>query len=71
MASDPIVSRTISALAADAPRALAAIRAARAAARARARDLAGKHAPDHDSSAAAPLIIDLDATGGTPACGGS
>ncbi len=51
VASDPTVSRTITALAADAPRALAAIRAARAAARARAWDLAGEHAPDHDISA--------------------
>ena len=62
VASDPTVSRTISALAGDAPRALAAIWAARAAARARAWDLAGKHAPDHDTNAAAPLVIDLDAT---------
>ena len=62
MASDPTVSRTVSALAADSPRALALIRAARAMARARAWDLAGKHAPDHGSSAASPLVIDLDAT---------
>ena len=62
MASDPTVSRTITALAGDAPRALAAIRTARAAARAMASDLAGEHAPDHDLSAAAPLVIDLDAT---------
>ena len=62
VASDPTVSRTITALAADAPRALAAIRAARAAARTTAWDLAGKHAPDHDRSAVTPLVIDLDAT---------
>ena len=62
VASDPTVSRTITALAADAPRALAAIRAARAAARARAWDLAEEHAPDRNISAAAPLVIDLDAT---------
>ena len=62
MASDPTVSRTIDALAADAPRALAAIDAARAAARARVWALAGEHAPDHDVDAAAPLVIDIDAT---------
>jgi hypothetical protein len=62
VASDPTVSRTISALAADAPRALTAVRAARAAARARAWELAGEHAPDRDRSAVAPLVIDLDAT---------
>jgi len=62
VASDSTVSRTISALAGDAPRALAAIRAARATSRRRAWDLAGKHAPDHGTSAAAPLVIDQDAT---------
>ena len=62
VASDPTVSRTITALAGDAPRALAAIRTARAAARARAWDLAREHAPDHDRSLVAPLVIDLDAT---------
>jgi len=62
VASDPTVSRTITALAGDAPRALAAIRNARAAARATAWDLAGEHAPDDDRSAIAPLVIDLDAT---------
>ena len=41
MASDPTVSRTIAALAKDAPAALAAIDTARAAARARAWQLAG------------------------------
>jgi hypothetical protein len=40
-----VVSRLVSALAADAPRALKAIRAARAAARARAWELAGQAAP--------------------------
>jgi hypothetical protein len=59
VASDPTVSRTIAALAADAPAALKAINAARAAARRRAWDLAGKDAPDH---AAGPLVIDVDAT---------
>ena len=62
VASDPTVSRTIAALAGDAPRALSAIRGARATARRRAWDLAGEHAPDHDRSAIAPLVIDLDAT---------
>jgi Transposase DDE domain group 1 len=62
VASDPTVSRTIDTLAADAPRALAAIDAARAAARARVWRLAGEHAPDHAISMDAPLIIDDDAT---------
>ncbi len=62
VASDPTVSRTIAALAADAPAALRAIDAARAAARARAWQLAGTDAPGHDIDAARPLIIDLDAT---------
>lgn len=62
VASDPTVSRTIDALAADAPRALKAIDSARAATRARAWKLAGAHAPDHDVSADRPLIVDLDAT---------
>jgi hypothetical protein len=62
VASDPTVSRTIDALAADAPAALRAIRAARAAARRRAWGLAGEHAPDAGISAASPLVIDIDAT---------
>jgi hypothetical protein len=62
VASDPTVSRTIDALAADAPAALKANHAARAAARRRARELAGEHAPDAGITAAAPLVIDLDAT---------
>ncbi len=62
VASDPTVSRTIDALAADAPAALTAIDGARAQARATVWDLAGEHAPDHDTSAARPLIVDLDAT---------
>jgi hypothetical protein len=56
------VSRTVDALAADAPRALKAIGAARAAARARVWALAGAHAPDHGIDADRPLIIDTDAT---------
>src|SRR3954468_8282183 len=62
VASDPTVSRLIDVLAADAPTALAAIAAARAAARKRAWQLAGEHAPDHGVEAAAPLVIDVDAT---------
>jgi hypothetical protein len=62
VASDPTVSRTIDALAQDAPAALAAIATARAAARARAWELAGSRAPDHDVTAARPLVIDVDAT---------
>ena len=62
VASDATVSRTIDALAADAPAALKAIDAARAAARARTWALAGTDAPDHATSAKRPLIVDLDAT---------
>jgi hypothetical protein len=62
VASDPTVSRLIDTLATDAPAALAAIATARAAARERAWALAGDHAPDHGSGAAAPLVIDVDAT---------
>ena len=62
VASDPTVSRTITALAADAPAALAAINTARASARARAWALAGVDAPDHGADADSPLVIDLDAT---------
>jgi hypothetical protein len=56
------VSRLIDTLAADAPAALAAIDAARAAARSSAWSLAGVHAPDHDIDASRPLVIDVDAT---------
>ncbi len=56
------MSRTIDALAADAPAALKAINTARAGARARAWALAGKDAPDHGTHAKNPLIVDLDAT---------
>jgi hypothetical protein len=62
VASDPTISRMITALAADAPAALQAINAARAAARARAWSLAGRDAPDASTDASEPLIIDLDAT---------
>jgi Transposase DDE domain group 1 len=59
VASDPVVSRLVSSLAAAGPAALAAIRAARAAARERAWALAGDAAPGADGG---PVIIDLDAT---------
>ncbi|MGZ6868731.1 MAG: transposase, partial [Frankiaceae bacterium] len=62
VASDPTVSRLVDVLAADAPGALATIAAARAAARARAWQLAGERAPDHGVDASAPLVIDVDAT---------
>jgi DDE family transposase len=62
VASDPTVSRLVTSLAADAPKALAAIAKARADARAQAWERAGAHAPDHEIDPADPLIIDLDAT---------
>ncbi len=52
------MSRLIDTLAADAPAALAAL----ASARASAWSLVGEHAPNHDASAASPLVIDVDAT---------
>jgi hypothetical protein len=62
VASDPTVSRTIDALAADAPAALKAIDTARAASRATTWRLAGEHAPGHGIDANRPLVIDTDAT---------
>jgi DDE family transposase len=59
VASDPVVSRLITRLAADAPRALKAIRAARAAARERAWALAGESAPGADGGL---ITVDIDAT---------
>jgi hypothetical protein len=58
VASDPVVSRLVFALAKDAPRALKAIRSARAAARERAWALAGDDAPSADGQ----VTVDLDAT---------
>jgi Transposase DDE domain group 1 len=58
VASDPVVSRLVTRLA-DAPRALKVIRAARAAARARAWDLAGDAAPGADGGL---ITVDIDAT---------
>jgi len=54
VASDATVSRTIDALATDAPAALKAINTARAAARKRAWRLAGADAPDHGTDAKDP-----------------
>jgi hypothetical protein len=59
VASDPVVSRLVGALAADAPRALRAIRKARAAARERAWALASGAAPGADG---ALIPVDIDAT---------
>src|SRR5689334_18872777 len=59
VASDPVVSRLVRLLADDGPRALRAIRAARAAARERAWALAGDAAP---GAGGGPVVIDLDAT---------
>jgi len=56
VASDPVVSRLVTALATDAPRALKAIRAAQAAARERAWALAG------DTPPGGMVTVDLDAT---------
>jgi hypothetical protein len=58
-ASDPVVSRLVTRLAADAPRALKAIRAARAAARQRAWELAGDAAP---GAGGGLVTVDIDAT---------
>jgi DDE family transposase len=59
VASDPVVSRTVAALAADPVRAVRAIRVARAAARERAWALAGAAAP---GAGGGQVIVDLDAT---------
>jgi Transposase DDE domain group 1 len=59
VASDPVVSRLVSALAADLPRALRAIRGARAAGRGRAWALAGDDAPGAGGSL---IPVDIDAT---------
>jgi hypothetical protein len=59
VASDPVISRLVSALAGNGPRALRAIRQARAAARERAWALAGDRAPGADGSL---IAVDIDAT---------
>jgi hypothetical protein len=62
VASNPTITRLIRTLADDADQALAAINTARAAARARVWELAGDQAPNHNSDARTPLIVDIDAT---------
>ncbi|MEC5178773.1 IS1380 family transposase [Arthrobacter sp. CG_A4] len=63
VASDPTISRLIKSLSAAKPaKALAAINAARAAARAHVWAAAGDDSPLHGISAEKPLVIDLDAT---------
>jgi Transposase DDE domain group 1 len=59
VASDPVISRLVAALAAEGPRALRAIRCARASARERAWALAGDRAPGADGSL---IPVDIDAT---------
>jgi hypothetical protein len=59
VASDPVVSRLVSVLAAEGPRSLRAIRTARAAARERAWALAGERAPGAGGSL---IPVDIDAT---------
>jgi hypothetical protein len=59
VASAPVISRLVAALAAEGPRALKAIRQARAAARERAWALAGDRAPGADGSL---IPVDIDAT---------
>jgi hypothetical protein len=59
VASDPVVSRLVAQLAGDLPRALKAIRSARAAAREQAWALAGNAAPGADGGL---VTVDLDAT---------
>jgi Transposase DDE domain group 1 len=59
VASDPVVSRLVTGLAAGAPRALKAIRSARAAARERAWELAGDAAPGANGGL---VTVDIDAT---------
>jgi len=58
-ASDPVVSRLVAKLAADAPAALRSIRAAQSASRQRAWQLAGPAAP---GSGGGPVVVDIDAT---------
>lgn len=62
VASNPTVSRTIDRLAADADRVLAAINEATSVVRQQVWALAGDRSPIHAASAAAPVVIDLDAT---------
>ena len=57
VASDPTISRTLAALAADIDHVERAVASARAAARAHVWKLAGPHAPNHAATAANPLVI--------------
>jgi hypothetical protein len=59
VASDPVISRLVAALAAEGPAALRAVRKARAAARERAWALAGERAPGADGGL---VPVDIDAT---------
>jgi hypothetical protein len=59
VASDPVISRLVTGLAAEGPRALRSIRQARAAARERAWALAGDRAPGADGTL---IPVDIDAT---------
>jgi Transposase DDE domain group 1 len=59
VASDPVISRLVRQLGREAPRVLTAIRAARAAAREQAWDLAGQAAPGADGEL---IPVDIDAT---------
>jgi hypothetical protein len=59
VASDPVISRLVTRLAADAPAALKAIGQARASARERAWNLAGEAAP---GAAGGQVVMDIDAT---------
>lgn len=62
VASDPTVSRLVTALAADVSSATTAIGAARGGARAQAWSAAGGRAPDHRICEQDPLVVDIDAT---------
>lgn len=62
VASDPTISRTIAALAADIDSLEKAIATARATGRTHAWRHAGANAPNHEVTASNPLVIDLDAT---------
>jgi hypothetical protein len=62
VASNATITRLIRALADDADQALTAINTARAAARAHVWELAGTQAPNYDTDARTPLIVDIDAT---------
>jgi hypothetical protein len=68
VASDPTLSRTITRLAADVDKVLAAIDRARAEARARVWAAAGTGAPDYEADARHPLVVDVDATPVTSHC---